>query len=207
MAFLMLRDGERRLRLVPLPEEVQSVVVGRDPGCAVALAWDEQVSRAHAELLRVGGEWVITDEGLSRNGTFVNGNRAAGRQRLADGDVIRVGATLLVFRRPGLGGSVSDTTRVAVSDGPVAVTPAQRRVLVALCRPLASDPHAAPASNQEIADELVLSIAAIKTHIRGLFTALEVEDLPQNRKRARLAQVAFQRGLISERDLAAPKQH
>ncbi len=90
---------------------------------------------------------------------------------------------------------------MASSDGPVAVTPAQRRVLVALCRPLAGDPHAAPASNQEIADELVLSIPAIKTHIRGLFTALEVEDLPQNRKRARLAQLAFQRAVISERDL------
>ena len=42
---------------------------------------------------------------------------------------------------------------------------------------------------------------AIKTHLRALFAKFGVEDLPQNQKRARLIERAFQTGLVSERDL------
>ena len=42
---------------------------------------------------------------------------------------------------------------------------------------------ATPATNQAIAEELHLSVDAVKTHMRALFEKLEVEDLPQNRKR------------------------
>ena len=41
----------------------------------------------------MGGDWVVCDDGLSHNGTFVNGERVRGRRRLRDGDVIAVGAT------------------------------------------------------------------------------------------------------------------
>ena len=59
--------------------------------------WDTEVSRLHAVLARVGDEWTIADEGLSRNGSFVNGQRLRGRRRLRDGDAITIGRTLLVF--------------------------------------------------------------------------------------------------------------
>ena len=73
----------------------------------VALPWDPEVSRVHAELERIGGDWVLCDEGLSHNGTCVNGERVRGRRRLRGGDVVAVGETLIAFCAPG-GGSVRE---------------------------------------------------------------------------------------------------
>ena len=82
------------------------VIVGRGPETRMApggpdelliLADDGWLSKRHARIEREGDEWVISDEG-SRNGTFVNGERVA-RERLADGDRIEVGRTLLLFSR------------------------------------------------------------------------------------------------------------
>ena len=39
-------------------------------------------------------------------------------------------------------------------------------------------------------------------HLRRLFSRFELDELPQNQKRARLAECALQLGLISQRDLA-----
>src|SRR6266571_1600424 len=50
------------------------------------------------------------------------------------------------------------------------LTPAQRTVLVAPCRPYKDErPYATPSTNQQIADELSLSLDAVKTHLRSLF--------------------------------------
>src|SRR5258708_785490 len=57
---------------------------------------DSKLSRRHAELQRDGDRWLARDLG-SRNGTFVNGQRLVQPHALQSGDVIRVGATLLVF--------------------------------------------------------------------------------------------------------------
>ena len=48
---------------------------------------------------------------------------------------------------------------------------------------------------------MFLSVDAVKTHLRTLFQRFEIGDLPQNQKRARLVECAFQWGLVSERDL------
>ena len=59
-------------------------MIGRNPDQGIELAWDPQVSRVHAVLERVGGVWTVEDDGLSRNGTAVNGVRAQpARRRLA----------------------------------------------------------------------------------------------------------------------------
>ena len=42
----------------------------------------------------------MVDDGLSSNGTFVRGERVAGRRRLADGDVLTVGSTAIAYRAP-----------------------------------------------------------------------------------------------------------
>ena len=55
------------------------------------------MSRLHAELEQRAGEWTISDDGLSQNGTWVNGLRLAGRRRLNDGDLVRVGRTMFAF--------------------------------------------------------------------------------------------------------------
>ena len=65
----------------------------------------------------------------------------------------------------------------------------------------ARDPLAGPATNREIAGELVLSLDAVKSHLRELFRRFELDALPQNHKRARLLAEAFDRGAISLAEL------
>lgn len=77
----------------------------------------------------------------------------------------------------------------------------QRKILVALCRPFRDSTFATPATNQEVANELFLSVEAVKTHVRSLYLRFGIEELPQNQKRARLAWDALQSGLMSAREL------
>ena len=79
----------------------------------------------------------------------------------------------------------------------VTLTPAQRRVLAALCRPLDGPGYAAPASNQQIADELFVTVDTVKRTLTALFELFGLEALPQNQKRAALATRG--RGLIDTR--------
>jgi class 3 adenylate cyclase len=81
----------------------------------VHLASDPSVSLVHAELIPLGAHWLIGDDGLSRNGTFVNGERVSGRRRLRGGDIIRVGRTTLTFRDPA--GTRSDATTISEHGG------------------------------------------------------------------------------------------
>jgi pSer/pThr/pTyr-binding forkhead associated (FHA) protein/DNA-binding CsgD family transcriptional regulator len=199
--FLVLRDGEGEQRIVTLGPATTRLAIGRNPSNDVSLQWDEEVSRLHAELECIGGEWTISDDGLSRNGTFVNGARAAGRVRLRDGDVIRTGATTIAYRRPSAA-ELSSPTNVGVprltrDDLPVT----QRQVLTALARPYKHDEFAAPASNNQIAAELHLSVDAVKAHLRMLFQRFGIQDLPPNQKRSRLVAEALQSGIVSPRDL------
>ncbi len=196
--FLAYRDGTGDLRLKSL-EGIGRLTVGRDALSEVELTWDPEVSRAHAQLERVGGNWTIVDDGLSRNGSFVNGERVMGRRRLGDGDVLRLGRTSLVFRAPG---PTAESTAAAGFAALVRLSEAERRVLVALCRPLAvPGSGAVPATNREIAGELRLSVEGVRTQVRALFAKLGIEDLPQYRKRTQLAQRALAAGLVTARDL------
>ena len=56
-------------------------------------------------------------------------------------------------------------------------------------------------TNQRIASELVLSLDAVKGHLRALFAKFGLEDQPQNRKRARLAECALELGLVRRGEL------
>jgi hypothetical protein len=198
--YLLFRDGRDEQWIVGLPTEWRPMTIGRAPNCDVCLGWDAKVSRVHAQLERLGGDWTVEDDGLSRNGTLVNGERLVGRHRLDDRDVIRVGNTDVMYRAPA---SAMVSTVIGASSLVAPVLPeAQRRVLVALCRPFRDGGvHALPATNRQIADELVLSVEAVKTHLRTLFGRFEIEDLPQNAKRARLVELAFETGAVTQRDL------
>src|ERR1700712_3186775 len=94
--FLAYRDGTGDLRLEPLAAS-ERLAIGRTAQNDLALGWDREVSRTHAQLELVGGGWTLIDDGLSRNGSFVNGERVLGRRRLDDGDVVRLGTTPLLF--------------------------------------------------------------------------------------------------------------
>ena len=197
--FLVFRDGDGAQRLLDLAA-TERLSVGRGAGNELSLPWDTEVSRLHVELEAIAGEWTVSDDGLSRNGTFVNGNRISGRTRLRDGDLLRVGQTSIAYRRP----EAEDSMPTRVAGARLALTdlpPTQRQVLVALARPYKHNEFAVPATNQDIADELHLSVDAVKSHLRTLFQRFGIEHLPQNQKRSRLVAEALQSGLISTRDL------
>lgn len=200
--FLVFRDGDEEQRIVAFEADAGELWVGRGQSADVRLEWDEEVSGLHAQIALVRDECTLVDDGLSRNGSFVNEERVHGRRHLRDGDSLRFGKTQVLYRRPGSGTGAEET--VIATDTPAAATvsPAQRKVLLALCRPYKDGASfATPATNQQIGAELHLSVDAVKTHMRALFEKLEVGDLPQNRKRVALVERALQTGIVSAREL------
>jgi len=197
--FLLYRDGQNAQRIIHLADAPERLTIGRRPTCGVPLPWDGEVSRIHAVLERIEGEWTLVDDGRSRNGSFVNRERIHGRSRLRDGDTIRVGRSTLLFRS--VSGRESLRTETSERQAVGEISEAQRRVLTALCRPFAQSDFGVPASNRQIADELVVSVATVKTHLQALFETFEVRDLPQHQKRAVLASRALETGVVSARDL------
>jgi predicted component of type VI protein secretion system len=186
--FVELRDGDGVQRLVALTEHL---TVGRSPACGIALIWDAQVSRSHASIEAVDGVWTVLDDGRSTNGTFVNEERVQGRRTLRHLDVIRVGATRLRFHDPSAT-TDSKLTEVAAQAVVPTLTPAQLRVLIALCRPAGG-----PASNEEIADELTVSIDTVKTHMRALFDAFSLQASAPYKKRFELVRLAVDAGMVA----------
>ena len=68
------------------------VTVGRGGQNDLVLDGDEFASARHARI-EVRGDGVWVQDLDSTNGTYVNGSRVAGAQRLDTGDVLRVGET------------------------------------------------------------------------------------------------------------------
>lgn len=126
-------------RTVLALSQATPLVIGRQSSCAIALPGNE-ISRAHAEILREGALVTIRDLG-SHNGVFVGGQRVT-LAPLRAGDVLRLGEWVGVILHaraveiageqfgliaPGLyGGRVLRETlapleRVARSDLPIAI--------------------------------------------------------------------------------------
>jgi pSer/pThr/pTyr-binding forkhead associated (FHA) protein len=196
--FLVYRNLEDTQQILRLPHE-RTLSIGRNAAADVFLGWDEEVSGLHAQLEQAGGEYALVDDGLSRNGSYVNGERVHGRRRLRDGDMLRFGRTVVLFRSPL---AARDVTKVAEKGLTSAdLSAQQRKVLHALCRPFRDGSgFATPPTNQQIAEELFLSVDTVKLHLRALFEKFEVEDQPQNKKRLALVERALQSGLISTRE-------
>ena len=204
--FAFVEDG--REATFPLDETADRLTIGRGSGIDLRLDSDETVSQLHAELERLGRHWVVSDDGLSRHGSFLNGERIAGRHRLRDGDELRVGSTTLTFRQPPpihSGSIAAPTAAPPPAERPPPLTDRQREVLIALARPFAREGgYSVPATNRQIAEETHLSVDAVKRHLRILFERFGIGSLPQNEKRVRLVELVLQAGLISMRDLSAP---
>ena len=199
--FLVYRDGEDCQQIFAMAPDRERVTVGRVSAADICIEWDTEVSRLHAELERIGEDWTVSDDGLSRNGTHVNGERVVGRRRLHDNDVVRFGRTVAVYRQP-LTADITETEVASEVLDRASLSEAQRRVLVALCRPFKeTSGYVTPATNQQIAGELFLSVDAVKTHLRTLFSKFGIEELPQNQKRVRLVELALKSGVITPRDL------
>ena len=194
--FLIYRSGDGGQQIVQLPEGGQ-LSIGRRPENDIGLDWDTEVSRVHAQLECVAGAWTIVDDGLSRNGSSVNGARVASRKRLRDGDILRFGNTVVAYVSPGE--RESEATAAAPDEEPGReLTETQRKILLALARPFKdASGLPTPATNKEIAEEVFLSVDAVKGHLRVLFQKFGVQELPQNQKRAQLVWRALQSGAIS----------
>jgi pSer/pThr/pTyr-binding forkhead associated (FHA) protein len=200
--FLLYRDGEGVQRIHDLGDAPARLTIGRSTQNAIALPWDREVSRVHVSLEHIGDEWTLVEDGRSRNGSYIDGERVHGRMRLSDGDAIGLGRTVIVFRSP----TGRESLRTATSQRSMVpkVSEAQLRVLTALCRPYAEASYAVPASNKQIADELIIGVETVKTHMRALFDAFDLGALPQHQKRAALAQRALETGLVSLSGFAQP---
>ena len=199
----MLRDDTSRQRIVALDARRKRLTIGRREEADLELKWDPEVSRLHAELERLAGEWTIADNGLSQNGTYVNELRIDGRRRLADGDLIRVGRTTLEFRNPiaGAGGVTMLPGELSIA---TALSEQQHSVLVELCRPLmAGGERLRPASDEQIAASLHIPGDVIHAELQALIRAFGFDDMPGEDARAEVAFGAIQSGLVREQDFRA----
>jgi hypothetical protein len=195
--FLVWRtdEGEQRLLLL---RAGWRVTIGRDPAADIPLPWDAEVSRTHALLEQVGRGWTVVDDGLSRNGSFVNGARVTGRRRLRDKDRVVCGNTPLTYRETS--GGITQTASAIDTPAAIPLSPMQHKILVALCRPLQESASATPATNRQIAEEVYLTVDAVKAHLRVLFDRYGLSQLPQNEKRARLVATVLDAGVLAARD-------
>ena len=133
---------------------------------------------------------------MSKNGTFVNGERIHGRRRLGDDDRVRVGRTLLQYKVPGLQPALRTLTDEAMAFSGE-ISSKRRRVLIALCRPRVVANKALTASNQDIADECDLpTLDAVKQQLTSLYRDFQIDDLPQREKRNQLAELAIHHGIV-----------
>jgi serine phosphatase RsbU (regulator of sigma subunit) len=113
VAHLDVRDttGDRRVAITPTP-----FTIGRRETNHLPLAGSE-VSREHAEIVRVGEDWVLRDK-ASRYGTFVNGTQIS-EHTLKPGDQVRIGrggGADLMFATEDLSASQFKSSTSAVGD-------------------------------------------------------------------------------------------
>ncbi|HEX7106045.1 MAG TPA: FHA domain-containing protein [Acidothermaceae bacterium] len=172
--------------------QAECTTVGRGDGIDIALA-DPTVSRLHAELVRRGPYLYVSDLGLSTNGTRVNG-RPVGRRLLADGDVIAFGAARCRVGGLDLKEIDEPPTELRRGNAPD-LTRREQEVLTALCRPaLSQEAFVAPATAREIADELVVTEAAVKQHLLRLYSKFRIPEGVG--RRARLANEVISSGVV-----------
>jgi FHA domain-containing protein len=195
--FLVYRDGQGRQQIHPLERGRRSVTIGRRDEADVSLPWDPECSRLHAELELRAGEWTISDDGLSQNGTWINELRLVGRRRLSDGDDVRVGRTHLIFANP-----VSVGIGPTLVPGELSATPRfseqQQRLLRGLCLPLMGDGEGLePAGDAQIARETGIPEHTVTTELDHLTRSLGLTDVPAPERRRELALLALRSGLAA----------
>lgn len=104
--YLVFVEGEQQ-RQIPLQKV--PFTIGRRPEKDLIIP-DPRVSRDHAEIILVDGEYCIVDQG-SKHGTFVNGQQVQ-RHRLANRDRIHFGSqdhVHVVFHAPAHGSGPNAT--------------------------------------------------------------------------------------------------
>jgi len=156
------------------------------------------VSKLHAEIVRRGPYAYVSDLGLSRYGTWVNG-KAVAQRLLEDGDVLSFGS-----QRCRIGGLLTEQLaecelrRSAIPE----LTRRELDVVAALCKPALSDEaFVSPATARDIAADLVVTEAAVKQHLLRLYQKLHIPAGPN--RRVRLANEVVALGLVRPLPAAA----
>jgi len=98
LPVLFVIQGFNRGSRFDLGGEEGAVSIGREAGNAIKLD-DDEVSRRHAEIRRVGEAFIVGDL-KSSNGTFLNDERVE-RAELSPGDRVRIGRSVLLFAPDG----------------------------------------------------------------------------------------------------------
>jgi pSer/pThr/pTyr-binding forkhead associated (FHA) protein len=86
-----LEGPDQPARSFPVSGEI---TVGRSSGADIPLAGDTFVSSRHARIWAEAGALWLEDLG-STNGTVVNGQTVSARTRLAPGDRVQIGRTII----------------------------------------------------------------------------------------------------------------
>jgi DNA-binding CsgD family transcriptional regulator len=184
---LRLEDTGETFRL-----RADLTTVGRGSGVDIDLA-DPSVSRLHAEVVCRGTHVYVSDLGLSVNGTRVNG-RPVCRRVLLEGDVLSFGTVRTRVSGLQTGSEADDTVELRRISAPD-LTRRELEVLNALCRPaLQQEAFVAPATAHDIADELVVTEAAVKQHLLRLYQKFRTAEGVN--RRARLANEVISAGVV-----------
>jgi len=110
------------------------------------------------------------------------------------------GNTHVVFREPTAEGGSESTARRPGAPRSIPLTETQRKLLIALCRPIVESNSTTPATNPQIAAEVYLSVDSVKAHMHDLFERFGLSELPQNEKRQRLVTIVLGDGLLVRHD-------
>ncbi|HEU0088699.1 MAG TPA: BTAD domain-containing putative transcriptional regulator [Pseudonocardiaceae bacterium] len=200
--FLLFHDGGGEQHLVALDAAQAPLTIGRRSSNDLSLAWDPEVSRAHAQLERTGDNWVLVDEGRSRNGSYVNGERVEGRRPLRDADVLRLGTTVLLYRVPtaatttlrretGVTADVSIRTASHIAHDDLAV-------LRSFARAMAQEGGTADRRAERCtADSLNRAPEDVEAALRLLYLRFGVAHLAKDERRVLLLERARSLGVLS----------
>jgi hypothetical protein len=116
--FLVFRAEGGAQEIVVLDDHAERLAIGRRGANDIALTWDPEVSGLHAAMERLGAEWTLLDDGLSKNGSFVNGV------------LLRFGDTVVAYCAAGRSATTHPTAGPQDQVHVRPPTEAQRRVLV-----------------------------------------------------------------------------
>ena len=194
--FLVYRDDKGRQKIVELDETTRTLAVGRRFEADIALPWDREVSRLHAQFEFRAGEWTVDDDGWSQNGTFVNEIRLDGQRRLQDGDIIRCGKTNIAFVN-----TRNMSVEMTLVPGELSATPRfsqqQQQILRELCSPLLGDGEGvSPLADDEIAERLGTDQKTVTTELEHLASTFGLSEMPFFERRAEIAMLALRSGLV-----------
>ena len=194
--FLVYRDDKGHQKLVELDETAKAFTVGRRFEADIALPWDREVSRLHAQFEFRAGEWTIDDDGWSQNGTFVNEMRLDGQRRLQDGDIVRCGQTNIAFVH-----TRNVSVEMTLVPGELSATPRfsqqQQQILRELCSPLLGDGEGvSPLADDEIAERLGTDQKTVTTELEHLARQFGLSEMPFFERRAEIAMLALRSGLV-----------